>query len=130
MKALSLTQPWAHLVVAGAKKYETRSWSTKYRGPLYIHAAKGFPGWAKEFAMEETTLGRLPDRIARGAIIGSVVLEAVLRTDEVWWQIDALERRYGDFAVGRFAWQLSNPIYFDEPYPYKGALGLFEVKFT
>lgn len=41
MKALTLTQPWATLVAIGAKRIETRSWSTTYRGPLAIHAAKG-----------------------------------------------------------------------------------------
>lgn len=41
MKALTLTQPWASLVALGEKRYETRSWSTEYRGPLAIHAAKG-----------------------------------------------------------------------------------------
>lgn len=41
MKALTLTQPWATLVAIGAKKIETRSWSTSYRGPLAIHAAVG-----------------------------------------------------------------------------------------
>jgi hypothetical protein len=41
MKAITLTQPWATLVALGAKKIETRSWSTSYRGPLAIHAAKG-----------------------------------------------------------------------------------------
>ena len=41
MKALTLTQPWATLVAIGAKRIETRSWATSYRGPLAIHAAKG-----------------------------------------------------------------------------------------
>lgn len=41
MRALSLTQPWASLVAMRAKIFETRSWSTGYRGPLAIHAAKG-----------------------------------------------------------------------------------------
>lgn len=39
MKALTLRQPWASLVAVGAKRIETRSWLTKYRGPLAIHAA-------------------------------------------------------------------------------------------
>ncbi len=43
MKVLTLTQPWATLVAEGAKKIETRSWETLYRGPLAIHAAKGYP---------------------------------------------------------------------------------------
>lgn len=41
MKALTLTQPWASLVAIGAKQIETRSWATKYRGPLAIHAGQG-----------------------------------------------------------------------------------------
>lgn len=44
MKVLTLTQPWATLVALGAKKIETRSWSTSYRGPLAIHAAQGYAG--------------------------------------------------------------------------------------
>jgi len=42
MKGLSLTQPWAQLVAIGAKKIETRSFQRSYRGPLAIHAAKGY----------------------------------------------------------------------------------------
>lgn len=41
MKAITLTQPWASLVAIGAKRIETRSWATKYRGPLAIHAGVG-----------------------------------------------------------------------------------------
>lgn len=49
MKAITLTQPWATLVAIGAKRIETRSWATSYRGPLAIHAAKGFgKGGARE----------------------------------------------------------------------------------
>lgn len=39
MKALTLHQPWATLVAYGIKTIETRSWSTRHRGPLAIHAA-------------------------------------------------------------------------------------------
>lgn len=41
MKLISLTQPWAALVAHGFKRFETRGWSTDYRGPLAIHATKG-----------------------------------------------------------------------------------------
>lgn len=40
LKALSLWQPWASLVAEGVKTIETRHWSTRYRGPLAIHATK------------------------------------------------------------------------------------------
>lgn len=39
MKALTIWQPWASLIACGVKQYETRSWPTKYRGPIAIHAA-------------------------------------------------------------------------------------------
>lgn len=40
MKALTLHQPWASLIALGVKTIETRSWSTRYRGPLAIHAGR------------------------------------------------------------------------------------------
>lgn len=43
MKALTVRQPWASLIAAGVKTIETRSWSTKYRGPLAIHAGAWRP---------------------------------------------------------------------------------------
>ncbi len=43
MKALTIWQPWASLIATGEKIYETRSWPTKYRGPIAIHAAKKDP---------------------------------------------------------------------------------------
>lgn len=42
-RAISLHQPWASLVPLGIKKYETRSWSTKFRGKLLICSAKKHP---------------------------------------------------------------------------------------
>ena len=40
MRILTLWQPWASLVALGLKQNETRSWFTRYRGPIAIHAAK------------------------------------------------------------------------------------------
>jgi hypothetical protein len=45
MKAISLWQPWASAIALGWKKNETRHWSTDYRGPLLIHAAKKIVPW-------------------------------------------------------------------------------------
>ena len=52
MRGLTLTQPWASLVAIGAKRIETRSWSTNYRGPIAIHAAKGFPKECQRLACD------------------------------------------------------------------------------
>lgn len=41
MKALSIRQPWAWAIVNAGKRVENRTWETRYRGPILIHAAKG-----------------------------------------------------------------------------------------
>jgi hypothetical protein len=40
MKALTVRQPWAALLILGAKQYETRTWPTRHRGILLIHAER------------------------------------------------------------------------------------------
>lgn len=127
MKAISLMQPWAQAIFLNLKHYETRPWSTKYRGPLLIHASKGFPAYAREFASTELALGRGIKQLPFGAIIGRVYNVAVWETAHVALKINALEKLYGDYSVGRYAWEFANPILFNEPIPYKGSLGLFNV---
>jgi len=59
MKAITLTQPFASLVACGAKKIETRNWQVSYRGPLAIHAAKGFPWEYHQLCFTEPFLSAL-----------------------------------------------------------------------
>jgi activating signal cointegrator 1 len=139
MKALSLTQPWASLIVTGAKQIETRSWYTAYRGPLLIHAAKGFPRWAKdacnEDAFRDGLNGLTWEQLPISAILCRVELVGCVRTTEV----DKLraagiiprvqEVHYGDYTEGRWAWGLKMVERFTEPIPAKGALGLWEFDF-
>lgn len=136
MKVLTLTQPWATLVAVSAKQIETRSWYTAYRGPLLIHAAKGFPKWAKETAEEDdfrnALNGLLPGQLPISAILCKVELVGCVRTDSV----DKLrsvgivpraqEILFGDYGEGRWAWGLRMVEVFTEPIPAKGALGLWE----
>jgi len=62
-----------------------------------------------------------------GAIIGKVILKTVYRAEELAPTLTALERLYGDYSWGRWAWKLTDAVMFDEPIPYKDSLGLFEV---
>jgi|ERR1700687_42153 len=39
MKMISIRQPWASLIVSGAKDVENRTWPTRYRGTVLIHAS-------------------------------------------------------------------------------------------
>ena len=48
MKAITIQQPWATLIAEGYKEYEFRTWKTKYRGDILIHAGKGIDKKAME----------------------------------------------------------------------------------
>lgn len=41
MKVITIKQPFATLIAEGLKEYEFRTWKTKYRGEVLIHAGKG-----------------------------------------------------------------------------------------
>lgn len=40
VRALSIGQPWAELILRGRKPFEMRSRNMKYRGLLILHASK------------------------------------------------------------------------------------------
>lgn len=123
---LSLTQPWASALFTPHKRIETRSWRTNYRGRLYIHAAKGFPGYAKEFAKEEVMMGRCGNSLRFGVILGHVDLVDIKRTEDLISQISTIEESYGDYGERRYGWITDNPVLLDEPIPAKGSLGLWK----
>jgi activating signal cointegrator 1 len=129
MKALTLTQPWAQLVIDGRKTFETRGWYVGYRGPLAIHAAKGWTADDRAFAEE---LGYDPGTLTRGAVLGEVELVACLRSEQVRGLIKGmlgeprLELQYGDFSSGRWAWELRHVVVYPNPIPARGMLGLWD----
>jgi activating signal cointegrator 1 len=131
MKAITLYQPYASALFLRLpdgqrlKAIETRSWATKHRGTLAIHAAKTFPKWAKDFAMAERTLGRIPERLSFGCIIGIVTILAMRRVDRC--ELVPIEKLYGDYSPGRWGWLTCDPILFKDPIPWKGQQGTFNV---
>jgi hypothetical protein len=137
MKALSLWQPWASLVIMGAKAWETRSWTTTYRGTLLIHASAK-KGSKREKALFETDpyFGKYIkyiDLLPYGCLVGTVVLKNIYTTG---WLLQHLEDDtttnwkeefvFDDFTPNRYAWQLENPIPFTHCLPMKGMLGLWD----
>jgi activating signal cointegrator 1 len=134
LRCLSLTQPWATLVMIGAKRIETRSWRTSYRGPLGIHAAKGFPKVAREICLTEPfkrTLivagYRSVADLPFGALLGTVQLVAVVGVKRVRSAISSDEYAFGDYSDGRFAWILEDVRPLKTPIPIRGALGLWNI---
>lgn len=133
MKALTLTQPWATLVSIGAKRIETRSWNTSYRGALAIHAAKGFPMYAKEMMLDDmfisplaragyTSIAALPT----SAIVATCRLVDVKRVTSLLDAPDKPERCFGNYTIGRYMWYLEDVVKLDVPIHAKGALSLWE----
>lgn len=131
MKALSLWQPWASLVVWGEKQMETRSWRSNHRGDLAIHAAQKIEMELKDMAEVTPFLELLAKHrisfadLPRGQLLGVVNLHDVIPTTEAKPSI--LERSLGNFTPGRFAWLLTWPRMLAKPVPFQGAQGLFEV---
>jgi len=127
LKAVTLTQPWASAIALGHKRIETRSWGPHYRGPIAIHAATALPLYARRFAETERALGRCPARLPLGAIVATAELVDVLPTQEALARglVSALERLYGDFSAGRFAWFLANVTALAIPVPARGSLSLW-----
>lgn len=69
MKALTLKQPWAELVLRGKKKIELRKWNTNFRGKFLIHSSK-IPDGKN---MEKWGFDKLPN----GFLIGEATLSDV-----------------------------------------------------
>jgi hypothetical protein len=143
MKALSLIQPWATLIAIGAKRIETRSWPTDYRGPLAIHASKwlGTDGRVVSAHVADclsccheepyrTALTRSGIESVRdlpsGALVATVRLVGVLRTDSSLLRVDFEEREFGDYSPGRYAWLLADVRPLPTPIPFRGMPGLWE----
>lgn len=126
MKALTLWDPWASLIALELKRYETRSWATRYRGPLAIHSSlKRLP----YFPVELVTA--VPDVVIMkyhyGCVIAVVdLVDCLPMTPALIGSISRQERLCGDWEEGRFAWKLANVRRIVPGIPARGRQGLWE----
>jgi activating signal cointegrator 1 len=135
IKAISLRQPWATLVVLGAKQYETRDWQTAHRGLLAIHASRSFPEPSAALCQQEpyrSVLLRAGYQsgadLPRGALIGTVTVVEVHATEELdLSRLTAEELAFGDFGPHRFVWQLAEPRLLAKPIKIAGQLRIYEI---
>lgn len=142
IKAISIWQPWAQAIALGLKRFETRHWATRYRGPLLVHASKR---WNAEMEERQEWLGEnLREMVGPHTdlvlefnavpVLGAIV--AIADLVECSPTIDAvkfsgsldqrIELMLGDFTVGRFAWQIENVRRLPQPVPCRGQQGLFD----
>lgn len=118
-KAISIKQPWSYLICAGIKDVENRTWATKYRGRVYIHAsAKSVGQYFSEGVFTADQLNYLIqskkidliEKVQLSAIIGHVdIVNCISKarngkgSDSIWAEPDC------------FHWILRNPVLFDKP---------------
>lgn len=122
MKALSIRQPWAWLILHAGKDIENRDWPTRFRGPFLIHASKGMTRSEYEDATDPLWARGGPtidlpafDDLPRGGIVGRVeIVDCVAASESPWFR-------------GRFGFVLRNA----RSLPFqacRGALGFFDVE--
>lgn len=119
MKALSIRQPWAWLILNAGKDIENRDWHTHVRGRVLVHAAKGMTRSEREDAYDTARhinpyilLPELP--VQRGGIVGSVeIVDCVQESESPWF--------FGSYG---FVLRDPKPLPF---IPWKGQLGFFDV---
>ncbi len=141
MKCVSLWQPWASAIALGLKKIETRSWSTGYRGPIAIHAAKRACRLNEldiemALALKGAGIDRM-DSLPLGAIVATARLVDCCRftnlgmvsggVNKNYAMPGIVERAFGDFSPGRFGWMLADVQKLHTPIPLRGLQGLFDL---
>ena len=128
-QAVSLIQPWATLIACGLKRYETRSWATRYRGPLLIHASKKIDnGYLALPDVAALMLDAGLTTFPTGAIVGEAVMSGCTPTEELADLVSDTESLVGDFGPARFAWAMRKARQWSRPVECRGHLGIWPVK--
>ena len=112
VKALTVRQPWASLIVAGIKDVENRPRQIRYRGKLAIHAGLKVDDEGMEMYGHSLRVS-----LPLGAVIGSVdVVDCISDSDSPWALSDC------------YHWILANPRPLKRPVPATGKLGLWDFQ--
>ena len=123
MKALTIKQPWAELIMAGLKDVENRSRRTNFRGRFAVHAGR------RRADFEDLDLDGMPKKFRKpieqawerhanpGRVLGTVELVDCIQTSASHWAIE-----------GYWHWLLADPRPYTRPIAAKGQLGLWEWK--
>lgn len=155
MKAITIIQPWATLIALGEKRFETRSWATRHRGEIAIHAGKKLDKkicrrepFRSALAEHGYTESNLPTGavIAIADLLGCYAISRPCGEEESVWlegngqlvecgrvSPTAREEReyvFGDYRDGRYAWEMADVQILREPVLAKGMQGLWNWKET
>jgi hypothetical protein len=125
MKAITIRQPWAQLIVSGAKDVENRTWSTNYRGLILIHSSAKLErsDVADACDLMECFIPKFSRRVFSeeaktypvGAALGvAELVDVVTASDSPWF-------------FGPYGFVLQSVKRFSTPIKTKGALGLWDI---
>jgi len=120
MKALSLKQPFAELILQGKKKIELRKWNTHFRGKFLIHASKV----PDEKAMGEFGFDELPT----GCIVGEANLVDVKEYLNEEEHKKDRSLHLASSVWGKYGFVLADVKRFPKPIPANGSLNFWEYR--
>ncbi len=121
IRALTITQPWAECMLTRGKNVENRTWNTRKRGFIAIHASSSFHEDRFESCRENYGVRIDPDSVEYGAIIGFAKLVDVVTED-------GLTRETKKWFEGDYGFVFEDVIKLKEPVPVKGTLNFWKLK--
>lgn len=154
MKALSIKQPWASLIAHGIKDIENRTWKTKFRGRIYVHASQAWNAESAEICVSNPNVKNALEKLGmihnyrdetigykgysfsgleHGAIIGEVdIIDCVINHPSIWaeksegfW--NPIKGKWISRSKPTYNWVLANPILYKNPIlNVKGKLSFWE----
>ena len=128
VKALSLCQPYADLVVSGWKTIELRSWDTRFRGVFLIHAAKAVRK-ADVKRLNATGFGPGGEFVT-GALIGKAELRDTRAYESAEDVDNDAESHFAPTGINaKYGFMLRKAVRFQTPIPCVGRLGFFNVEY-
>lgn len=123
MKVITIKQPWATLIAKGYKKYEFRSWNTKYRGEILIHAGAS----VDKKAMDR--FKHLNLEYDFSVIVAKVIITDVIKLDDISNKriSDEDEIIYGKSSRDGYAWVLTEVQPIESKTMVKGKLSIWNL---
>lgn len=122
MKCLSISQPFADLIIEGKKTIELRNWNTKFRGEFLIHSPK-------KIRVEDCIRLKIKKDFVTGAIIGKAEIYDVKNYRNITELKQDSKFHFAKInsEIKKYGFLLKNPKKFRLPIPYSGQLGFFEI---
>ncbi|RYZ67294.1 MAG: hypothetical protein EOP05_17910 [Proteobacteria bacterium] len=121
MYALSLDQPFAHMIVHLKMNVESRTWSTERRGTIAIHATAKKSKHEFDWVLENFGIQLNPNEVDRGAIVGFADLVDVITEKQV-------TKKTAKWFIGPVGYILENIVALKEPVPTKGNRKFWRLK--